>query len=101
MKKFYETRGVKFTLRTKGDATFLKAHFLDNFINFPSVVKLYYMGPMFRCERPQAGRYRQFYQIGAEVFGTENPEIDADVIGMLMRYFERLGLKELELQINK
>ena len=100
MYTFPDRSGDSLTLRPEGTASVVRAYVEHNLYNPPSVVKLYYMGPMFRCERPQAGRYRQFYQIGAEVFGTENPEIDADVIGMLMRYFERLGLKELELQIN-
>ena len=100
MYTFSDRSGDSLTLRPEGTASVVRAYVEHNLYNPSSVAKLYYMGPMFRCERPQAGRYRQFYQIGAEVFGTENPEIDADVIGMLMRYFERLGLKELELQIN-
>lgn len=100
MYTFNDKGGDSLTLRPEGTASVVRAYVEHNLYNPPSVVKLYYMGPMFRCERPQAGRYRQFYQIGAEVFGTENPEIDADVICMLMSYFERLGLKELELQIN-
>jgi histidyl-tRNA synthetase len=64
-------------------------------------VKLYYMGPMFRRERPQKGRYRQFYQIGAEVLGTSDaPGIDAEVIEMLLAFFERLKLKGAVLNIN-
>ncbi len=100
MYTFSDRSGDSLTLRPEGTASVVRAYVEHNLYNPPSVVKLYYMGPMFRCERPQAGRYRQFYQIGAEAFGTENPEIDADVIGMLMEYFKRLGLKDLELQIN-
>jgi len=100
MYTFNDRSGDSMTLRPEGTASVVRAYVEHNLYNPPSVVKLYYMGPMFRCERPQAGRYRQFYQIGAEVFGTENPEIDAEVIGMLLKYFEKLGLKELELQIN-
>jgi histidyl-tRNA synthetase len=67
----------------------------------PGNVKLYYMGPMFRRERPQKGRYRQFYQIGAEVLGSSDaPGIDAEVIEMLMHLFERLKLKGAVLNIN-
>jgi histidyl-tRNA synthetase len=67
----------------------------------PGNVKLYYLGPMFRRERPQKGRYRQFYQIGAEVLGSSDaPGIDAEVIEMLMRLFERLKLKGAVLNIN-
>jgi histidyl-tRNA synthetase len=67
----------------------------------PQPVKLYYMGPMFRRERPQKGRYRQFYQIGAEVLGgSDAPAIDAEVIEMVMTFFDRLGLNGVELHIN-
>jgi histidyl-tRNA synthetase len=64
-------------------------------------IKLYYTGPMFRRERPQKGRYRQFYQIGAEVLGgTDAPAIDAELIEMLMSYFDKLGLQGATLYIN-
>ena len=67
----------------------------------PGNVKLYYMGPMFRRERPQKGRYRQFYQIGAEVLGqSDAPAIDAEVIEMLMTFFSRVGLIRTTLYIN-
>jgi histidyl-tRNA synthetase len=67
----------------------------------PQPVKLYYMGPMFRRERPQKGRYRQFYQIGAEVLGgNDAPAIDAEVIEMVMTFFDRVGLSGVELNIN-
>src|SRR5260370_33387901 len=67
----------------------------------PQPVKLYYMGPMFRRERPQKGSYRQFYQIGAEVLGgSDAPAIDAEVIEMVMTFFERLGLEGVQLDIN-
>jgi histidyl-tRNA synthetase len=67
----------------------------------PQPVKLYYIGPMFRRERPQKGRYRQFYQIGAEVLGGQDaPAIDAEVIEMLMTFFDKLNLKGLKLDIN-
>jgi histidyl-tRNA synthetase len=67
---------------------------------FDPVAKLYCIGPMFRYERPQKGRYRQFYQIDAEVFGVDNPMVDAEVIVMLIHFLERVGLEKLELQIN-
>ncbi|MEK6590136.1 MAG: histidine--tRNA ligase [Nitrospinota bacterium] len=100
MYTFNDRSGDSLTLRPEGTASVVRSYVEHGLYNSPSIVKLYYMGPMFRSERPQAGRYRQFYQIGAEVFGTENPEIDAEVIGMLMRYFEILGLKGLELEVN-
>src|SRR3989441_6012160 len=61
------------------------------------ILKLYYIGPMFRRERPQKGRYRQFYQIGAEVLGgSDAPAIDAEVIEMVMTFFDRLELRSEE-----
>jgi histidyl-tRNA synthetase len=67
----------------------------------PQPVKLYYMGPMFRRERPQKGRYRQFYQIGAEVLGgSDAPAIDAEMIEMVMTFFDRLELQGVQLDIN-
>jgi histidyl-tRNA synthetase len=67
----------------------------------PQPVKLYYMGPMFRRERPQKGRYRQFYQIGAEILGgTDAPAVDAEVIEMLMTFFDKVGLQGATLYIN-
>jgi histidyl-tRNA synthetase len=64
------------------------------------VQKLYYIGPMFRRERPQKGRYRQFYQIGAEVLGSENPLVDVEVIEMLVLFLERVGIREYQLLLN-
>jgi histidyl-tRNA synthetase len=64
------------------------------------VAKLYYLGPMFRYERPQKGRYRQFHQIGAEVTGITDPRIDAQVLIMLCHFFAELGLEEPRLQVN-
>jgi histidyl-tRNA synthetase len=67
----------------------------------PGNVKLYYMGPMFRRERPQKGRYRQFYQIGAEVLGqSDAPGIDAELVEMLMAFFGKVGLEGAALEIN-
>jgi histidyl-tRNA synthetase len=71
-----------------------KLHALD------PVNKLYYLGPMFRYERPQKGRYRQFHQIGAEVIGVDDPRIDAQVLIMLVHFFAAAGIDAVELQIN-
>ena len=65
-----------------------------------SINKLYYIDALFRRERPQKGRYRQFHQFGIEVFGSENPETDVEVIALAMHVFHKLGLKELTLQLN-
>jgi len=78
----------------------VRAYLEHQFYSFDPVAKLYCIGPMFRYERPQKGRYRQFYQIDAEVFGVENPMVDAEVILMLVHFLKRVGLEKLELQIN-
>src|SRR3970040_3139738 len=67
----------------------------------PGLVKLYYIGPMFRRERPQKGRFRQFYQIGAEVLGgSDAPAIDAEVIELVLVFIEKCGLKGCQLTVN-
>ena len=66
----------------------------------PGVQKLYYIGPMFRRERPQKGRYRQFYQIGAEAIGSESPAVDAEVIEMVVEILKGVGLSGFQLLIN-
>jgi histidyl-tRNA synthetase len=98
-------RQVKFgdviSLRPEATASVVRAYIEHGMQVLPSNVKLYYKGPMFRRERPQKGRYRQFYQIGAEVLGpSDAPGIDAEVIEMLLAFFERLKLKDAVLHIN-
>jgi histidyl-tRNA synthetase len=89
------------SLRPEGTASVVRAYIEHGMQTLPGNVKLYYLGPMFRRERPQKGRYRQFYQIGAEVLGTSDaPGIDAEVIEMLMRLFEQLQIKDTVLHIN-
>jgi histidyl-tRNA synthetase len=89
------------SLRPEATASVCRAYIEHNMQQFPQPVKLYYMGPMFRRERPQKGRYRQFYQIGAEVLGgNDSPGIDAEVIDMVMTFFDKLELQGLELDIN-
>jgi histidyl-tRNA synthetase len=86
--------GESQSLRPEATASVCRAYIEHGMHTLPGNVKLYYIGPMFRRERPQKGRYRQFYQIGAEVLGqSDAPAIDAEVIEMLMAYFERAGLK--------
>jgi len=93
--------GDYLTLRPEATASVVRAYIEHGMQTQAGNVKLYYMGPMFRRERPQKGRYRQFYQIGAEVLGTSDaPGIDAEVIEMLMTLFERLKLKGAILNIN-
>lgn len=88
-------------LRPEATASVCRAYIEHNMQQQLQPVKLYYMGPMFRRERPQKGRYRQFYQIGAEVLGGgDAPAIDAEVIEMVMTFFDKLGLTGVELDIN-
>jgi histidyl-tRNA synthetase len=91
----------RISLRPEATASTMRAYIEHGMHTLPGDVKLYYMGPMFRRERPQKGRYRQFYQIGAEVLGqSDAPAIDAEVIEMLMTFFERVGLTRTTLYIN-
>ncbi|HVS74475.1 MAG TPA: histidine--tRNA ligase [Candidatus Acidoferrales bacterium] len=93
--------GETITLRPEATASVCRAYIEQGMQTLPQPVKLYYMGPMFRRERPQKGRYRQFYQIGAEVLGgPDAPAIDAEVIEMLTVFFAKLGLEGAELYIN-
>jgi histidyl-tRNA synthetase len=93
--------GVEVALRPEATASVVRAYIEHGMQVLPGNVKLYYMGPMFRRERPQKGRHRQFYQIGAEVLGSSDaPGIDAEVIEMLMRLFDRLKLNGAVLNIN-
>jgi len=89
------------SLRPEATASVCRAYIEHNMQQLPQPVKLYYLGPMFRRERPQKGRYRQFYQIGAEVLGgPDAPAIDAEVIEMVMTFFQKLELQGVELSIN-
>jgi histidyl-tRNA synthetase len=101
----YNLRGMFFgdvlTLRPEATASVCRAYIEHGMHVLPGNVKLYYMGPMFRRERPQKGRYRQFYQIGAEVLGqSDAPAIDAEVLEMLMVFFKRVGLTRTTLYVN-
>ena len=88
------------TLRPEGTAPVMRSFIQNRLHNLDPVSKLYYMGPMFRYERPQKGRYRQFHQIGAEVLGVEDPKIDAQVLAMLHHYFCEIGIDAVSLQVN-
>jgi len=97
---FFEL-GESLALRPEATASVCRAYIEHNMQQLPQPVKLYYMGPMFRRERPQKGRYRQFYQIGAEILGgPDAPAIDAELIEMLMTFFAKLGLEGATLDIN-
>ena len=99
MYTFADRNGDSLTLRPEGTAGCVRA-VVQNGLTHNQVQKLYYTGPMFRYERPQKGRYRQFHQFGVEVFGLANADIDAELIILSARLWEQLGLENLELQIN-
>jgi histidyl-tRNA synthetase len=89
------------SLRPEATASVCRAYIEHNMQALPGNQKLYYIGPMFRRERPQKGRYRQFYQIGAEVLGqSDAPAIDAEVLEMLLIFFNRVGLTRTTLYVN-
>jgi len=100
MYTFDDKSGNSLTLRPEGTAPVMRAFIEHKLYAADPVAKLYYMGPMFRYERPQKGRYRQFHQIGAEVIGVDDPKIDAQVLAMLVHYFDAVGIEDVELQIN-
>jgi histidyl-tRNA synthetase len=95
-----DSKGKLISLRPEGTAPVVRSYLEQNLQNEGQVTKFYYLGPMFRHERPQKGRYRQFHQVGAEVLGSDNPAIEAEVIEMLFALFSRLGLSNLRLLIN-
>lgn len=91
--------GDKLTLRPEGTAGTLRA-VLEHSLLYNATQKLWYIGPMFRHERPQKGRYRQFHQLGVEALGFQGPDIDAEIIVMLNDLWQKLGLTNVELHIN-
>jgi histidyl-tRNA synthetase len=93
-------REQKLTLRPEATASVVRAYIEHSLYNQGGIHKLYYVGPMFRRERPQKGRYRQFYQIGAEVLGSESPLVDVEVLEMLALFLERVGIREYQLLLN-
>ncbi len=100
MYTFEDRNGDMLTLRPEGTAGCVRAA-LQNGLLHNQIQRLWYRGPMFRHERPQKGRYRQFHQIGVEVFGLEGPDIDAEHIMMTARLWKMLGLeKDVTLQLN-
>lgn len=100
MYTFEDRDGSSLTLRPENTAGVIRAYIEHRLDQRPGVQKLYYVGPMFRRERPQKGRYRQFFQIGAEAIGSEDPFVDAEVIEMVIEILSRSGLSHFELLIN-
>jgi histidyl-tRNA synthetase len=100
MYTFLDRNDDSLTLRPEGTASCVRAG-VEHGLLYNQIQRLWYLGPYFRHERPQKGRYRQFHQCGAEVFGIATPDIDAELILLTARVFEKLGLKSyLTLQIN-
>lgn len=102
MYDFYDKGERHITLRPEGTAPVVRSY-VENKFFAPEVqkpLKLYYMGPMFRYERPQAGRLRQFHQIGVEAFGSSNPATDVETIAMAQHFFEQLGITDITLHLN-
>jgi len=100
MYTFEDRGGDSITLRPEGTASVVRAYIEHKMHAQSSVAKMFYIGPMFRYERPQAGRLRQFYQIGVEAMGSPSPVVDVEVMTMLIEFFRELGLKDSKLQIN-
>jgi histidyl-tRNA synthetase len=100
MYTFEDRDGTSLTLRPENTASVIRAFIEHRLDQRPGVQKLYYIGPMFRRERPQKGRYRQFYQIGAEAIGSESAMVDAEVIALVIEILKRAGLSGFHLLLN-
>ncbi|MFA5146006.1 MAG: histidine--tRNA ligase [Candidatus Omnitrophota bacterium] len=100
MFSFEDRGGRNISLRPEGTAPIVRAYLENNLYKTDPFQKLYYIGPMFRAERPQAGRMRQFYQIGLEAIGSTSPAVDAEVIKIAMRILEDSDIKGCQLKIN-
>ncbi len=100
MYTFEDRGGDRITLRPEGTAPICRAYIEHGMHNQPQPVRLYYLGPIFRYERPQKGRLRQHHQFGVESIGSADPVFDAQVIDLAWRFYESLQLKGLTLQLN-
>jgi histidyl-tRNA synthetase len=100
MYTFEDKGGRSMTLRPEGTASVMRSFVENQLYQQSSVHKFFYVGPMFRYERPQAGRYRQHHQFGAEAIGIAKPEQDVELIDLICELYRRLGLKNLQVQLN-
>lgn len=100
MYSFQDKGGRNITLKPEGTSPTVRAFIENKLYADPQPTKLYYMTPAFRYERPQAGRLRIHHQFGIEVFGSQHPSVDAEVISVAMALYDKLGIKNLELHIN-
>ncbi len=97
----FETKGREsITLRPEATASVVRAYLENGLTRQPGTLKFYYQGPMFRYDRPQAGRYRQFHQIGVEAIGSPSPVLDAEVIRTALALFEAVDADEIDLHVN-
>jgi histidyl-tRNA synthetase len=97
---FSDLGGRKLALRPEGTPGVVRAYLQSGLADKGGVSRLFYVGPFFRYERPQAGRFRQFHQAGVEVFGSDSPQVDAEVIALMMDFLKALGLEGAKLKIN-
>jgi histidyl-tRNA synthetase len=100
MYTFYDKGGRKLCLRPEGTAQVVRSYLENNLKQLPQPVKLYYFGPMFRYEKPQKGRFREFYHFGIEALGEDSPKLDVEIIYIAIKSLEFLGLKDLFIYIN-
>ncbi len=100
MYTFTDRKGRSLTLRPENTASVIRAYLENGMHRLGGIQRLFYFGPMFRYDRPQAGRYRQFHQVGAEAIGSLNPALDVELIQIVIDAFQTLGFKNIELRIN-
>lgn len=100
MYTFSDKKGRSLTLRPENTASVMRAYLENGLWRSSGIARFYYIGPMFRYDRPQAGRYRQFHQIGAEAIGSKGPAIDAEIIEIAAGIYRELGFPELEVRLN-
>jgi histidyl-tRNA synthetase len=100
MYTFIDRSGDSLTLRPEGTASTLRAYIQNNLGEQEPLVKVYYIGPMFRQERPQAGRWRQFHQFGAEALGASSPQLDVEMIALPLEIYRQLGIDRFAIKIN-
>jgi histidyl-tRNA synthetase len=100
MYTFADRGGRSLTLRPENTASVIRAYLENGMHRLGGIQRLHYTGPMFRYDRPQAGRYRQFHQVGAEAIGSDNPAVDVEMIQLVIEGFRRLGFAEVDLRLN-
>lgn len=100
MYTFTDRKGRSLTLRPEGTAPVVRSYLEHNLKQIREIIKLYYCGSMYRYERPQSGRYREFFQVGVETLGSLDPALDAEIIDLSVRYLKTIGLKKFTLLLN-